>query len=367
MGILKKMFYDCFDREINSYDIPEECYGKLVLLGNILAVANEIFHFTKGVFLSDICYKQMFILLIFSGMSLWFLKRRNYKLSAVVLVSGVLAALLTCLANEKFTSLFWLPLVPIAAGILLGESGLIFFTALTVTLASAVYVIEVYLGKMSVTSYVFEVNLLSVASDAFAAFLTFVFVIYIYRVFLDIYREKLKMLLEFDYLTKALSRRSLFARLNNGELGRYALIMFDIDHFKEINDTFGHETGDRILKKLVQVIKSNLRRSDFIGRFGGEEFIIVLPGATKHEATIVAEKLRKIVEETDFGIGRPVTISLGTVESTEAENLEQLLSMVDKRLYRAKREGRNRTVSEDGNEGSGNQRLAQDRFNTHLA
>jgi diguanylate cyclase (GGDEF)-like protein len=125
------------------------------------------------------------------------------------------------------------------------------------------------------------------------------------------------------------------------------LIMFDIDHFKKINDTYGHHAGDMVLQKIVRVIKGVIRHSDVFVRIGGEEFIILLPNCSLEHGIKLAERIRKTVENTKFiykGIRIFVTISIGVTEYTEGQDLEKFLEKADQALYQAKEMGRNKVV-----------------------
>jgi polar amino acid transport system substrate-binding protein len=146
---------------------------------------------------------------------------------------------------------------------------------------------------------------------------------------------------EFDALTNIYNRGTIEKILKKKvKESDGALIFFDIDHFKKINDTYGHEKGDFVLKKFAEIIKSNIRNSDYFGRWGGEEFIIILPHATYEIAFKIAEKLRKIVEKFDFD-GLHITISLGVTEYKKGDDAEKVLKKTDEALYEAKNSGRN--------------------------
>lgn len=126
-----------------------------------------------------------------------------------------------------------------------------------------------------------------------------------------------------------------------------AAILFDIDHFKRFNDTWGHEAGDLVLKSVADVIRQNVRGSDIACRYGGEEFIIVLPEATRNVAVERAETLRRDVEKMELVLGEQkldrVTASFGVaLYPTHADNAEALVRVADDALYRAKESGRNR-------------------------
>jgi len=120
-----------------------------------------------------------------------------------------------------------------------------------------------------------------------------------------------------------------------------SIIYFDIDHFKQINDTYGHKKGDFILKEVSKIILQNIRKTDIFGRWGGEEFIIILPFTNLENALILAEKLRKKIEEHDFD-GINITISFGVTELKIDDNADTLINRADEALYKAKNKGRNR-------------------------
>lgn len=129
-----------------------------------------------------------------------------------------------------------------------------------------------------------------------------------------------------------------------------SLVFFDIDHFKEINDTHGHIAGDTVLKKLAEVVSKNIRPEDLFARYGGEEFIVVLRNTDQNMAYQFAERVRKLIEETHFeheGTAINVTVSLGIATMNKA-NFPDAMSMIeeaDNYLYRAKSMGRNQVES----------------------
>jgi len=120
----------------------------------------------------------------------------------------------------------------------------------------------------------------------------------------------------------------------------FCLIMIDLDYFKTVNDTFGHQKGDEVLKHIGAVIRENIRSSDFAARYGGEEFVILTPNITLENARLMAEKLRKAVELAEMGDLR-ITASLGIGQYESGETANSFLSRVDDLLYRAKGSGRN--------------------------
>lgn len=153
-----------------------------------------------------------------------------------------------------------------------------------------------------------------------------------------------------DGLTGLYNHRYLYDRLEE-EIKRhkrhnncaFSILMIDIDHFKAINDTHGHLTGDEILKAVSNLLKANLRQTDIAGRYGGEEFLLILPETGLDEACLVAEKIRKSVEGSVFIKNIKFSISIG-VSTYSGETASELAEKADKNLYQAKSSGRNRTV-----------------------
>ncbi|ACS78981.1 diguanylate cyclase with PAS/PAC and GAF sensors [Maridesulfovibrio salexigens DSM 2638] len=166
--------------------------------------------------------------------------------------------------------------------------------------------------------------------------------------------EEVKRLASTDYLTGAHNRRHFMSRAETelDRLTRYGgelyLMMLDIDHFKNINDTYGHSVGDVVLKEMVKCCIETLRTSDVFGRLGGEEFAALLVHGSIDSAIQVAERLREAIEDMEVRIGRHVvklTVSIGLTMVCADEDIEIALKHADKCLYQAKEQGRNRVVS----------------------
>jgi len=167
-------------------------------------------------------------------------------------------------------------------------------------------------------------------------------------------RKALEKEILIDQLTGIANRRALKRRLKE-ELQRYqryqhffSLLLFDIDHFKSINDQYGHWAGDKCLKEIIKRIKPILRETDFLARWGGEEFIILFPGTDIENATGVAERLRKTIENTRFLYHKQeisITVSIGVTQAHATDHgQESIFNRVDKAMYDAKRKGRNKVV-----------------------
>ncbi len=153
-----------------------------------------------------------------------------------------------------------------------------------------------------------------------------------------------------DPLTGCLNRSSMEIRMDELEHqavqsgDHIGVIAIDIDHFKSVNDRFGHSVGDEVLQEVAYAIRRNLRRFELLYRTGGEEFVLLLPGANLEVSHALGEKIRTAVEEEDLSVGA-VTISLGVAAEQAPSDLEALVEQADQNLLRAKRAGRNRTVS----------------------
>jgi len=169
---------------------------------------------------------------------------------------------------------------------------------------------------------------------------------------LSIAHHELMTIASTDPLTSCLNRRAFTAmveayldRVNQETLTAGSLLVLDVDHFKKVNDVFGHEKGDEALKAIADTIKANVRDSDLVGRLGGEEFSVFLPGLDQSLSEVAADRLRAAVNAVNFNPGaRPhkLSISIGGVSFKGKRKFEDLYRHADERLYAAKRAGRNR-------------------------
>jgi len=159
-----------------------------------------------------------------------------------------------------------------------------------------------------------------------------------------------------DVLTKLPNRRYAMRRLEdelNGALPAatpLSVIMIDIDHFKQVNDRFGHDMGDLVLRETATVLRNTTRKGDYVCRLGGEEFLVICTKATLAQCAMTAERVRAAVEENVIGFGfeRAVTVSLGAASlECGARTVDELLKLADRRVYAAKGAGRNRVCSSD--------------------
>ncbi len=126
-----------------------------------------------------------------------------------------------------------------------------------------------------------------------------------------------------------------------------SMIVLDIDYFKDINDSYGHNKGDEVLKEIVELLSNNIRNVDTLARWGGEEFVILLPSMGIDQARELSERLRQLMEETEFSTGDRITSSFGVGTLRKGEDQNSFFERVDRALYRAKEAGRNTVVSDD--------------------
>jgi diguanylate cyclase len=173
--------------------------------------------------------------------------------------------------------------------------------------------------------------------------------------------HEMKRQVKTDSLTSLANRKAFFEQVSDMEAsgdflhGKHSLLMLDIDHFKKVNDTFGHLFGDKVIKAVAMVLKKNTKGKDLAARFGGEEFIVLLPDTGIEGARVVAENIRQTIEGASIinpnnkQIVSKVTISIGMTELQDEDDFESMVVRADKALYAAKENGRNQ-VMEAGRE-----------------
>jgi len=167
--------------------------------------------------------------------------------------------------------------------------------------------------------------------------------------------ERIQYLAHHDELTRISNRRHLSERLAAEQLNQrqsgqtMSLVLIDIDHFKTVNDRHGHAAGDAVLRQFANALQATLRSTDFAGRWGGEEFLVVTPQASAETAAALIERLRAALAATPFDNlvpGLHITFSAGVAECAPGEDLHLAIERADRALYQAKQGGRDRTVSE---------------------
>ena len=167
-------------------------------------------------------------------------------------------------------------------------------------------------------------------------------------------QRKLRLMATTDPLTRLLNRRQMKFMLEL-EIERFrrsehpvGLLLLDVDHFKQINDSHGHETGDKVLETLASLLRDHLRAQDLVARWGGEEFLIAMPSSDSEATTQAAERIRKAVAGFDWrqltGDQTAVTVSIGATQLTAEDEISRLISRADKALYQCKHQGRNQVA-----------------------
>ncbi|WBW98446.1 GGDEF domain-containing protein [Oceanirhabdus sp. W0125-5] len=206
-------------------------------------------------------------------------------------------------------------------------------------------------GKQIISMFTTDHNIYLV--DAFLmTVISCVLGIIIYRLRLKVFLEK-RALVELsmkDSMTNLFNHENICnilkkeIKVSKESSQQLSILMTDIDHFKKINDTYGHQVGDQVIIKIAKLLRESCRETDYVGRYGGEEFLVVLTNTNKEQVKKFAERFRKEIEEIDFGLTSQVTVS-GGVKTYEKESAEEMIKMADDALYQAKEKGRNCIVS----------------------
>ncbi len=268
-----------------------------------------------------------------------FFKLRNYAFARAFVITGVFTILVGILVQDVHYNYMWFALFPAVSFIL--------FPAHVALWASVIFGIAIAFIEFVLHGHPFWLKFYYV-QEVLIFYCFMVLGGYLYSKILEEHELVLQKLATKDMLTGAYNRWKFLEDFESEfeRARRYnypiSLVMFDIDHFKKVNDTYGHDAGDRVLRKIAKIVKDNIRKVDALVRWGGEEFIIFLPNTDKKGAEVLAEKIRKKIENTVFDEVGKVTVSFGVAELEKSDTIDDLLKRVDEVLYRAKRLGRNR-------------------------
>jgi len=232
----------------------------------------------------------------------------------------------------------------------LKTSVIITFTSLVLSQVITLGVYKITEGKISVSG-----GIASFASPLLITpFLSWWFIGLLLKI--NNLEKEMRILATYDTLTGAYNRNSFFPvcesiltlmRRDNSSL---TLLYIDLDHFKTINDTFGHNVGDIVLKSVGTYLSESIRKSDFVGRIGGEEFVVCLPNTDVKNGLIIAEKIRngisslEVIYNTELRIRITASIGIACNLNFENSGIDELIKMADLALYQAKNEGRDRLV-----------------------
>ena len=174
------------------------------------------------------------------------------------------------------------------------------------------------------------------------SFTSILLVIFLIRRYTDF--KKVVKKSNVDYLLKIFNRGKGVDLIKDAIIdtkNEYSLIMFDIDFFKKVNDTYGHDIGDEVLKDVILITQKLIRKDDMLIRWGGEEFILLCPKTTKHNAFLLAERCRKTIEINTFVKDIKITASFGVTDINHYEDLREQINRVDTKLYVSKNNGKN--------------------------
>lgn len=298
-----------------------------------------------------------FLMVIFAVIS--YMIRKNppkhitWILKCYVLSFGALGFYIAIMRSlTKTHSFFSIPTVYIA--VIYGFAVIFYFTPKTtfgvyfVSSGVFLYLMPIYQPEVVKISYIQDIIANNIIAWL-ASVLNFYRYVHIFKSQLEVQKanKRLHYLSSIDVLTKVYNRRKLEEILHDfhKEALRhhkpYSLILMDIDHFKAINDTYGHSKGDEVLFHLATLISRHLRKQDVIGRWGGEEFLIICPETNMEEAGNVAEKIRCLIAKHSFKISRPITGSFGVSTYVTGDTVQQLIHRADQGMYQAKETGRN--------------------------
>lgn len=309
----------------------------------------SIFNATRGLWL------LAGLELIYTLISLYMLmiidRTQRLRVVTIIYLIPFLTVMMFTLANPHTSvGIFaWIQTIPIILYLLLGLRLGLIGSLLFVSLGLYLYTLH-YAEKdpMDNLGFLLDIGLATLAITIFS---------HTYEHTRAITERRLIELISTDYLTGLANRSKLaevfqrehnHARRNGAPL---ALVYLDIDHFKQINDRFGHEAGDQALNHFATVLSQRLRATDLLCRLGGEEFAALLPNTTAEQATMIAEKLRERLASTPVELkGTPMqmTLSAGVANlGRDGDRLDQLMNAADRRTYAAKRAGRNQVVSDE--------------------
>lgn len=281
--------------------------------------------------------------ILFFGMA--FANLNFLRIMMMVVVAIILFSLAPVFHMTQNTAIIVIVLMSVPLGIFMASSHI--FSGMVFTALSMI-------GYYLVASGIFNASgLILPIIFPIIAMAVILILFYIYNRFKDyLGKEHLFSLASRDGLTGLKNRRSLNVILdevlNNSirhKSRKLSILMCDIDNFKKLNDTHGHQAGDMILKSFAKIMRSKCRQSDIVARYGGEEFLIIFPGVPAKNALRAAESIRKAISEENFvfkGQSYSTSMSMGLAEYTKEKTKEELIEKADQALYRAKKEGKNR-------------------------
>ena len=278
---------------------------------------------------------------------------RTHKVASAMLISSlmILMVYLVISGGKAHTGPLWMLILPPVTLFLNGLRRGIFMLA-------GFLVVVGYLLFASDMTFIDQTYSLEFKKRLVYVFFTMIYLSGVYeysrqKTYTEIQtlREKFEYQATYDPLTQMLNRRGMKQSVTT-ELARAerqssvtSVILMDLDRFKSVNDTYGHDAGDDVLKATADLIQQTIRQQDLVARWGGEEFLLVLPDTQQDNAVVLAEKIRHAIAETNIPTGKHsinITASFGVSQTLESNGFEKAISLADKALYCAKSDGRNR-------------------------
>lgn len=358
--MIKKLFENIL--YARQSDIASAAVRKQILICSIFNLAGIMFLFYYGI---DAILEGNFILAsvdlsvcAINALNYIYLRRTgNYRISSqvVMCMMGALCFYLLCTGGSYNTGALWLFIMPTLIFYILGlKKGGIVLGFLFLSIIAVFYIPD---NPLLTTEYS-----LYFSSRFLGVFLSVSIIAYAYEYTLEDGRNellsltrRLDLLSRRDSLTDLSNRRDVLEKIEN-ELSRFernqktfCVVMLDLDDFKEINDKYCHECGDYVLVEIARTLSFSTQKKDCVARWGGEEFLILLPETTLPQATIMAERLRLTVAEKDFSYnGTPlqITFSAGIAEYQQGVQVDDLINTADRLLYKAKDGGKNMVVAD---------------------
>jgi diguanylate cyclase (GGDEF)-like protein len=351
-----------FNRGTKRYDSWERhAISTLFLLSGVYCLVAIIFLLSYGVqavMAGNASYALMLfafsIVTAFGYFLIWHLGLYTWGGHLVVLLMGTLCLVLFYTGGQQNTGPMWYLVFPILATFAQGRLAGVISIAILLFLTLLLATVQIPGLEPAQYNVVFLQRLFSVYVVISALAYLFAFFRYQAEIQLTYINKQLEILTNTDKLSGLLNRRGMDAKLENMQQTYtrfklpFTLVIFDIDKFKSINDEHGHMFGDFVIQQIGEICRTTLRKIDDACRWGGEEFLLLLPGTSEEGAFVLAERLRDRISEKAFaldGKSARVTASFGICQYSEPGGLDKTLHVTDSNMYLAKQKGGNLVVS----------------------
>jgi len=341
-----------FNSNVSEYNLTVEKLRKIYLI-NIFNLIAFIFTFSLGIHALYLSMHILAFILLFVSIILvanYFYLKVAHKIN---IASGILSSLFFMLflylvytGGVDRTGPLWIYPLPMIIMFLLGlRQGIIYMTLFFIAIIFILFGLD-----SPLYSDAFKLRI--VLSLFLVTFLASIYEYLGQKRFesMKVMSKQLEEASNKDHLTQVYNRRGIHKKLENTyrhhktDNKNFSLMLCDIDYFKKINDNFGHEAGDKVLKIVARKIENIIRKEDIVSRWGGEEFLVLLPNTSIEAAYEVGEKIRKSIENISFKYGEhniTMTVSIGIAEKENGLSITEIINKADTNMYVAKKEGRN--------------------------